>query len=155
MATVNLRKGAAGYPGDGLSNVFSRTIVLDFANLKTTAGGAYTPTSGDVLQLMDVPANCVVLGVYLNRVTAMSTAGTVQVGDTDSGTGWLATATGLNATGIVTPDGAYAQVATTPVAANKPKVYTAAKELSATLGGVLAADGKVVVNVVYARLNAA
>lgn len=151
MATVNLRHGGAGYPGGATLETFVVPITLDFASLKKNDGTAYTPVSADVLQLLDVPSNCVVMGVYLARVTAMSTAGTLAIGDTDSGTGWLA-ATAINATGIVTPDGAYAQVATTPVAANKPKVYTAAKELTATLGGTVAADGKVVVNVVMARL---
>lgn len=151
MATINVRKGGAGYPGVGAFETFVNPIILDFSALKKSDGTAYALVSGDVLELMDIPAGTVVLGVYLARVTAMSTAGTLALGDTDSGVGWLA-ATAINATGIVTPAGAYAQAATTPVSAEKPKVYTAAKVLTATAGGTVASDGKCVVNVVMARL---
>jgi len=137
MTTYNLQTGVDGY-FQKLSpefTVFKKTV--NFAKATGSAPG----DTGDVLQVISVPANFYVHGVIVNVTTASTTASsTIEVGDynatTDTGDidGWLTTAAGTMAsTGVKAANGAY-------VSANG-KFYTSAASINITLGGTEPEDG--------------
>lgn len=137
MATFNLQTGADGY-FQKLSTEF--TVLQKTVNFAKATGSASGDT-GDVLQVISIPANFYVHGVIVNVTTASTTASsTVEVGDYNATTstgdvdGWLTTSAGTMAsTGVKAADGAY-------VSANG-KFYTSAASINITLGGTEPENG--------------
>lgn len=114
MATVNGTKGGtAGLPAYASNKVVVVENSYDFATNNATAA--------DVIQLINVPANTLVLSVLSECVTAEGGVMTYQVGDGTDPNGWDDAVNGNSAAGVIVGDGAYVAAA--------GKIYTAADTL--------------------------
>lgn len=90
MATIDLRVGGTtALPAS--ESIRSKLLVQRIRFAETTV------TSSDVVSLFNIPAGCLVQGVYLTTVTAQGGAMTVNVGDAGSAVRYLASAD-INAT---------------------------------------------------------
>ena len=156
MATVNARKGSAGFTSACGGTIFTLYAAIDFSKLKDSTGAAYTPTSTDVLQILDIPAGCRVMHVTAKVDTVMGSAGTLKVGDASDDDGYI-TSLDLNTTGYTKENGAYLIFTDADVTGNMPvvggKIYSSAAVLQGTFGGTLAALGIVQFYVTVERLT--
>lgn len=75
-------KGSAARSNKGLHKVYLQEVTMDFANIATerAAAGLTALTASDTIQIMDVPANTAVLGVWGNVLTVEGKTYTHHVG---------------------------------------------------------------------------
>lgn len=142
--------GKAGFLSSAANSLFVLEKTLNYATNVKADGTAYTNTAGDTLQLLDVPANTVVLGAWVLVETVMGSAGTMTLGDGDDADGYIV-AIDLNATGVTAADGVYLDTAAEAVSG---KVYTSAGVISGLLGGTLTDAGIIHITVLCLRLGA-
>lgn len=156
MATINGRKGGAGFPAACNNSIFTLYAAIDFSALKDSAGAAYTPTATDVLQILDIPAGCRVMHVTAKVDTVMGAAGTLEVGDASDADGFI-DSLDLNTAAYAKEDGPYLIFTDADVTGNIPvvggKIYSSAGILQGVLGGTLAALGIVQFYVTVERLT--
>jgi hypothetical protein len=131
MATYNLQTGADGYFQKLSAEFTVLQKTVDFAKATGSASG----DTGDVLEVISVPANFYVHGVIVKVTTASTTASSVvEVGDATDPNGWLTTsAATMDSTGVKAADGAY-------VSANG-KFYASADSIDITLGATEPENG--------------
>ena len=98
MATYNLQTGADGYFQKLSAEFTVLQKTVDFAKATGSASG----DTGDVLEVISVPANFYVHGVIVKVTTASTTASSVvEVGDATDPNGWLTTsAATMDSTGV-------------------------------------------------------
>ena len=89
--SLGFNKGSASYPDKGRLDITKLAVELDFAAITAAraAAGATALTSGDVLEVLQIPAGTQVLAVGLNVTTAEGGTLTVDVGDGDDPDGYL------------------------------------------------------------------
>jgi len=98
--SYGFNKGTAGFRADGLTKVTRMEVVLDFAKIAAarTAAGATALASGDVLEVIPVPAKSLVMRVGYDVTTAEGATATFDLGDGSDTDGYLNDAD-LNAVG--------------------------------------------------------
>jgi hypothetical protein len=98
--SYGFNKGTAGFRADGLTKVTRMEVVLDFAKIAAarTAAGATALASGDVLEVIPVPAKALVMRVGYDVTTAEGATATFDLGDGSDTDGYLNDAD-LNAVG--------------------------------------------------------
>jgi hypothetical protein len=98
--SYGFNKGTAGFRADGLTKVTRMEVVLDFAKIAAarTAAGATALASGDVLEVIPVPAKTLVMRVGYDVTTAEGATATFDLGDASDTDGYLNDAD-LNAVG--------------------------------------------------------
>ena len=140
MATYNDGKGyklgtGAAHVAKGINKVSTISVDLNFATITTerAAAGLTALTSGDILEVIRVPANTLVTNVALNVTTAEGGTLTVDVGDGSNDDGYI---DGVNANATA----AYITVAGTD-AYEQGRFYTAADTIDVKLNN--AADAAV------------
>ena len=140
MATYNDGKGyklgtGAAHVAKGINKVSTISVDLNFATITTerAAAGLTALTSGDILEVIRVPANTLVTNVALNVTTAEGGTLTVDVGDGSNDDGYI---DGVNANATA----AYITVAGTD-AYEQGRFYTAADNIDVKLNN--AADAAV------------
>ena len=140
MATYNDGKGyklgsCAAHVAKGINKVSTISVDLNFATITTerAAAGLTALTSGDILEVIRVPANMLVTNVALNVTTAEGGTLTVDVGDGSNDDGYI---DGVNANATA----AYITVAGTD-AYEQGRFYTAADTIDVKLNN--AADAAV------------
>ena len=140
MATYNDGKGyklgtGAAHVAKGINKVSTISVDLNFATITTerAAAGLTALTSGDILEVIRVPANTLVTNVALNVTTAEVGTLTVDVGDGSNDDGYI---DGVNANATA----AYITVAGTD-AYEQGRFYTAADTIDVKLNN--AADAAV------------
>lgn len=120
-----------GNPSPGV--IFPLQFTIDFtadqdlqADPANPISGQTAIASGDVLTLFTLPAGCVLVNGFSQVVTAVGTAATCTIGDSDNANG-IFTALNLNTAAgtVAVADGAHATY----------NAYTAAKVVSLTAGG--------------------
>lgn len=95
MATITdslgFNKGSAGFRAEGLNKVTRMEVVLDFAAIAAarSAAGAAALASGDVVEIMPVPAKTLVLRVGYDVTTAEGATATFDLGDGSDTDGYL------------------------------------------------------------------
>lgn len=78
MATFNLTKGGTTFvPGHQSSPIVALEALLDFAKVNNGVG----MVQNDVAQVINVPANTYILGVFVQATEVSANAGQVDVGD--------------------------------------------------------------------------
>ena len=89
--SLGFNKGSAGFRAEGLNKVTRMEVVLDFAAIAAAraAAGAAALASGDVLEIMPVPAKTRVLGVGYDVTTAEGATATFDLGDGSDTDGYL------------------------------------------------------------------
>lgn len=115
-----------------------------------------THAAGDIVKIIAVNAGEFVRNVYVRVITASTTSSsTVTVGDTASGTSWIASLAATSAAGTVvgsTGSNIFTQSGTTPFAVTwvGGKQYTTADTIQVVLGATPPLDGilEVIVEVV-------
>ena len=140
MATYNDGKGyklgtAGAHVAKGINKVSTISVDLNFATITTerAAAGLTALTSGDILEVIRVPANTLVTNVALNVTTAEGGTLTVDVGDGSNDDGYI---DGVNANATA----AYITVAGSD-AYEQGRFYTAADTIDVKLNN--AADAAV------------
>ena len=90
--SLGFNKGtAAAYPYEGTRAVTTIEVELDFAAIAAAraAAGATALTSGDVLEVIQLPAKTYVLAVGLDVTTAEGGTLTIDIGDGSAVDGYL------------------------------------------------------------------
>lgn len=89
--SLGFNKGSAGFRAEGLNKVTRMEVVLDFAAIAAarSAAGAAALASGDVLEIMPVPAKSLVLRVGYDVTTAEGATATFDLGDGSDTDGYL------------------------------------------------------------------
>lgn len=112
--------------------------VIDFAEAARKKGSALA--QNDTIDILTIPVNTYVYDVFAIVKTASAAAGTVQIGDSGSATGFI-TSIATNATALTSVPGNGAYIYSSS-AATAPKVYAAANAVRVTISGATApADG--------------
>lgn len=126
--SLGFNKGtAAAYPYEGTRAVTKIEVELDFAAIAAAraAAGATALTSGDVLEVIQLPAKTYVLAVGLDVTTAEGGTLTIDIGDGSAADGYL---DGVNANTVAS----YAStLALTEGAPNTVTGYSAGKYYAA------------------------
>jgi hypothetical protein len=126
--SLGFNKGtAAAYPYEGTRAVTKVEVELDFAAIAVAraAAGATALTSGDVLEVIQLPAKTYVLAVGLDVTTAEGGTLTIDIGDGSAADGYL---DGVNANTVAS----YAStLALTEGAPNTVTGYSAGKYYAA------------------------
>jgi hypothetical protein len=115
-------KGTAAFLSNYTHRVSVIEVDLDFAKIAAArvAAGAAALAATDTLEVLPVPANCLVLAVGVQVTKAEGATATMDVGDSGSATRFVSNAN-LNATGSVAS------------ALTSPHLYTAASQIRITL----------------------
>jgi hypothetical protein len=89
--SLGFNKGSAGFRADGLTKVTRMEVVLDFAKIAAarSAAGAAALASGDVLEVIPVPAKSLVMRVGYDVTTAEGATATFDLGDGSDADGYL------------------------------------------------------------------
>jgi hypothetical protein len=89
--SLGFNKGSAGFRADGLTKVTRMEVVLDFAKIAAarSAAGAAALASGDVLEVIPVPAKSLVMRVGYDVTTAEGATATFDLGDGSDADGFL------------------------------------------------------------------
>ena len=90
--SLGFNKGtAAAYPYEGTRAVTKIEVELDFAAIAAArvAAGATALTSGDVLEVIQLPAKTYVMAVGLDVTTAEGGTLTIDIGDGSAADGYL------------------------------------------------------------------
>jgi hypothetical protein len=89
--SLGFNKGSAGFRAEGLNKVTRMEVELDFAAITAAraAGGATALASGDILEVMPVPAKTLVLHVGVEVETGGTTGLTLDIGDGSDADGYL------------------------------------------------------------------
>lgn len=137
MATLDKRQGSAGFPTQR-----PRLYVLE----REFDAAANNLAQNDIVQLLDIPANTMVLRVAVIKETLEGGASTVAIGDATSATGYIAAADVNSATSECTSLALTEATPNTVTGYSNGKFYAAAgviqlKALAA--GGLLVAKVKV------------
>jgi hypothetical protein len=126
--SIGFNKGtAAAYPYEGTRAVTKIEVELDFAAIAVAraAAGATALTSGDVLEVIQLPAKSYVMAVGLDVTTAEGGTLTIDIGDGSAADGYL---DGVNANTVAS----YAStLALTEGAPNTVTGYSAGKYYAA------------------------
>ena len=126
--SLGFNKGtAAAYPYEGTRAVTKVEVELDFAAIAVAraAAGATALTSGDVLEVIQLPAKSYVMAVGLDVTTAEGGTLTIDIGDGSAADGYL---DGVNANTVAS----YAStLALTEGAPNTVTGYSAGKYYAA------------------------
>ena len=112
--------------------------VIDFAEAARKKGSALA--QNDTIDILPIPINTYVYDVFAIIKTASTAAGTVQIGDSSSATGFI-TSISTNSTALTSVPESGSYIYSTS-AATSPKVYSAANAVRVTISGATApADG--------------
>lgn len=86
MASYSVMTGSGvnAYNAD-LAGIYSVTAVLDFTTINSGAG----TVQNDIVQLIQVPANTLVLGVFFSVTTVSSNMADFDIGDGDTRDGYI------------------------------------------------------------------
>ena len=89
--TLGFNKGSAGFHNAGLHKVTRVEVTLDFAKIAAarTAAAAAALASGDVLEIIPLPAKSLVLRVGYDVTTAEGASATFDLGDGSDTDGYL------------------------------------------------------------------
>ncbi len=89
--SLGFNKGSAAFRADGLTKVTRMEVVLDFAAIAAarTAAGAAALASGDVLEVLPVPAKSLVMRVGYDVTTAEGATATLDLCDGSDTDGYL------------------------------------------------------------------
>jgi hypothetical protein len=89
--SYGFNKGSAALRADGLTKVTRMEVTLDFAKIATarSAAGATALASGDVLEVIPVPAKSLVMRVGYDVTTAEGATATFDLGDGSDADGYL------------------------------------------------------------------
>ena len=89
--SLGFNKGSAGFRADGLTKVTRMEVVLDFAKIAAarSAAGVTALASGDVLEVIPVPAKTLVMRVGYDVTTAEGATATFDLGDGSDADGYL------------------------------------------------------------------
>lgn len=89
--SLGFNKGSAALRADGLTKVTRMEVVLDFAAIAAarSAAGAAALASGDVLEVIPVPAKTLVMRVGYDVTTAEGATATFDLGDGSDADGYL------------------------------------------------------------------
>jgi hypothetical protein len=89
--SLGFNKGSAALRADGLTKVTRMEVVLDFAKIAAarSAAGAAALASGDVLEVIPVPAKTLVMRVGYDVTTAEGATATFDLGDGSDADGYL------------------------------------------------------------------
>lgn len=120
--------------------------VIDFAEAAVKKGSALA--QNDTIDLFTIPAGTYIYDCFAVVKTPSAAAGTVQIGDSGSATGFI-TSISTNATALTAVPGNGAYVYST-TAATAPKLYATANVVRCTVSGATApADGIIELHVFY------
>lgn len=132
--TLGFNKGTAAYRADGLTKVTRMEVDLDFTAIAAarSAASATALASGDILQVLPVPAKTLVLHVGVEVETGGTSGLTLDIGDGADADGYLdgvaADAAGSFASTLTLSSGAI-------VGLSAGKYYTAADTIDLVLVG--------------------
>lgn len=89
--SLGFNKGSAALRADGLTKVTRMEVVLDFAKIAAarSAAGVTALASGDVLEVIPVPAKTLVMRVGYDVTTAEGATATFDLGDGSDADGYL------------------------------------------------------------------
>lgn len=89
--SLGFNKGSAALRADGLTKVTRMEVVLDFAKIAAarSAAGVTALASGDVLEVIPVPAKTLVMRVGYDVTTAEGATATFDLGDGSDADGFL------------------------------------------------------------------
>jgi hypothetical protein len=89
--SLGFNKGSAAFRADGLTKVTRMEVTLDFAAIAAarSAAGAAALASGDVLEVIPVPAKSLVMRVGYDVTTAEGATATFDLGDGSDADGFL------------------------------------------------------------------
>ena len=89
--SLGFNKGSAALRADGLTKVTRMEVVLDFAKIAAarSAAGAAALASGDVLEVIPVPAKTLVMRVGYDVTIAEGATATFDLGDGSDADGYL------------------------------------------------------------------
>jgi len=89
--SYGFNKGSAALRADGLTKVTRMEVTLDFAKIAAarSAAGATALASGDVLEVIPVPAKSLVMRVGYDVTTAEGATATFDLGDGSDADGYL------------------------------------------------------------------
>jgi hypothetical protein len=89
--SLGFNKGSAAFRADGLTKVTRMEVVLDLAAIAAarSAAGAAALASGDVLEVIPVPAKSLVMRVGYDVTTAEGAVATFDLGDGSDTDGYL------------------------------------------------------------------
>ncbi len=89
--SYGFNKGSAALRADGLTKVTRMEVTLDFAKIAAarSAAGATALASGDVLEVIPVPAKSLVMRVGYDVTTAEGATATFDLGDGSDTDGYL------------------------------------------------------------------
>ena len=132
--SYGFQKGSAAPLARGLNKTSRIEVILDFPKIIAArlAAGATALAASDVMEVLPIPAKCVISQVGMEVTTAAGVTSTIAIGDGSAAAGYLA-ATSANATGVsggvpTLTSGAYAPTL------SGGKLYTAADTIDITLG---------------------
>jgi hypothetical protein len=106
--THGFNKGTAAHPAQGINRVGYMEVELDFAKItadRVTAGATALAT-GDSLQVLNIPANTLVMAVGATTLTAEGAASTFDIGLTGGDVDGFIDGGNANAAGTTSSNGA-------------------------------------------------
>ena len=130
---IGYNKNSAAFPANGNNRSTFVQVKLDFAAIVAArlAAGATALAANDVLEVIPVPAGCIVRNVGL-VVDTVAASGTIALGDGSAAAGYLA-AQAVSSTGTFGGVPVLAAGAFAPTLSGG-KVYTAADTIDVTIG---------------------
>ena len=152
--TLGFNKGSAALNVQGLHRAHVVTLTLDFPKIIAArlAAGATALATSDVLEVIPIPANCIVSNVGMEVVTVAGVSSTIAIGDGSAAAGYLA-ATSANA--VATSGGVpvLAAGAFAPTLSGG-KLYSAADTIDITIGTAVPAAAVVRIFATMTNVNA-
>ena len=122
-------KGSAGHSAKGLTRMTMEEVTLDFAKITTarSTAGATALATGDIIEVISIPANSYVMACGAVTETVQGAASTFHIGDGADADGYVASGN-ANVLGGTASNGALL------IANNAGKYYTAADTIDITIG---------------------
>ena len=140
--SLGFNKGSATFDAAGLTKVNRVEITLDFPAITAAraAAGATALASGDVLEVLPLPAKALVMAVGVDVTTAGTSSLTLDVGDGDDADGFhdgiAADAVGSFCSALALAEG----TPNTVVGYSNGKYYSAADTIDVKLVGYVPGD---------------
>ncbi len=140
--SLGFNKGSASFPANGNNRSTLVQVELDFPAIiaARAAAGATALAASDVLEVLPVPAGCIVRNVGL-VVDTVAASGTIAIGDGSAAAGYLA-AQAVSSAGTFGGVPVLASGAFAPTLSGG-KVYTAADTIDVTIGTAVPATAVV------------
>ena len=151
--SLGFNKGSAAYPASGNNHESLVEVTLNFPAIiaARSAAGATALAANDILEVIPVPAKCIVRNVGIEVVTTAA-SGTIAVGDGTAAAGYLA-ATAVSSAGTFGGVPVLAAGAFAPTLSGG-KLYGAADTIDITIGTAVPTTAVVRVFAVLADVSA-